>query len=233
MPPSAANAAASQALSVAQTELVGLSNRLLDVMAALPKAGRTQFAVDVVRHSLVRVQHNLRRIEADLSTATLAVRAPAGLAPALDAGKAELRFFSYNPDIGTLLHPTAQDAREAANLAIAHYREAAQCEGECPGDVEQVCWGEIHGWARAEGDENGADYRVSAESPVAAAAQEDDLTVTALAKSNLVDAGKVRTVMTLCGLDDIALDQRLDVNAVARLLNHLLSRPAAAHQAAA
>ena len=53
-----------------------------------------------------------------------------------------MKYFSYDPEgDGFTLHKTAEEAKEAADDALACYREYA-CEG-WDDSVHQVCWGEI------------------------------------------------------------------------------------------
>lgn len=129
------------------------------------------------------------------------------------------RFFSYNPDNGSLLHPTADEAREASRLDIAYYRGAAKADGEWPVDVENVCWGEIRGRAVPTGDENGVDFHLVGDDAPAAP---DELSVASLVMTGRLKASRLFPAMAACGLGSITMNQRIDVDAMAALLDHLL-----------
>lgn len=51
------------------------------------------------------------------------------------------KYFAYHPDAGFYTYPTAELAKEDAELWIEEYREAA--DDGWSEDVENICWGEI------------------------------------------------------------------------------------------
>lgn len=58
-------------------------------------------------------------------------------------------FFSFNEDNGILFHNTAEEAQAAALADLEHYRDEAKHDGEWPGEVEGVRWGQVLGMSRA------------------------------------------------------------------------------------
>ena len=56
-------------------------------------------------------------------------------------------FFSFSDDDGILFHDTADEAKAAALAHIEHYREEAEHDGEWPGEVKGVRWGQVLGAA--------------------------------------------------------------------------------------
>lgn len=58
-------------------------------------------------------------------------------------------FFSFTDDNGILFHDTAEEAKAAALADLEYYRDEAKNEGEWPGEVEGVRWGQVLGMSRA------------------------------------------------------------------------------------
>lgn len=58
-------------------------------------------------------------------------------------------FFSFNDDNGILFHDTAEEAKAAALEDLGYYRNEAKHDGEWPGEVDGVLWGQVLGMSRA------------------------------------------------------------------------------------
>ena len=57
-------------------------------------------------------------------------------------------FFSFSEDNGILFHDTAEEAKAAALEDLECYRGEAKHDGEWPGEVEGVRWGQVLGMSR-------------------------------------------------------------------------------------
>jgi hypothetical protein len=70
-----------------------------------------------------------------------------------------MKFFSYDPDDGFLLHETEQKAKQHAQKLIDSYRDDAP-EG-WPDEVEEACWGELRQQAvEIPIDDHSCDYKL-------------------------------------------------------------------------